>query len=99
MLLIYTALNLVLYGAIAYISFRILFKIKLKLNLATKTIFWMTLTALALRILFTLFQWWTNNFASSPAKQYFLYCINSVVFVFYLNNVTRVIQSWMLIGN
>jgi hypothetical protein len=98
LLLIYMLVNSVLYGAIVYLSFRILFKIRLQLNFLTKTIFWLTLAALALRILFTMFQWATNNFKTSPSKQYFLYCLNSVVFVFYLNNVTRVISSWLLIG-
>lgn len=60
--------NMVLYCLIVALSLRLLFKIKLKLNLATKSIFYLNLLALALRILFTFWQYVVDNFQSSAGK-------------------------------
>lgn len=52
-ILMYIIANLVLYCLIVVLSLSLLIKIKLKLNLATKSIFYLNIVALGLRILFT----------------------------------------------
>lgn len=91
-------LNLILFILIAALSLLLLSKIKLKLNLATKSVYYLNLTALALRILFTFWQFIRQDFETTAGKQYFLFSCEAVIFVFYLNNVSRVIASWMLIN-
>ena len=89
--------NFILFFIICVLSFALLFKIKLKLNLATKISFYLNLIALGLRFLFTFWQYKFDDFTSTAGKQIFLFTIDSVVFIFYLNNVSRVIASWMVV--
>lgn len=91
--------NLVLLTIIVIISLLLLHKIKLKLNFTTKSVFYLNLGALLLRILFTWWQFFWASFETSAGKQTFLFVCESVIFIFYLNNVARVIASWILFRN
>ncbi len=55
--------------------------------------------ALGLRIMFTVWQYVIGDFGTTIGKQIFVYIVDSIVFVFVLNNFGRVIASWMLINS
>ena len=77
----------------------LLSKIKLKLKLATKMVFYFNTVSLCMRMLFTVWQYTYGTFQMTRGKQYFVFACESVCFCFYLYNATRVIASWMLIHN
>ena len=91
--------NLTLFSIIAIISLLLLHKIKLKLNVTTKSVFYLNLVALLLRILFTWWEYFFDDFVTTVGKQSYLFFCESVIFVFYLNNVARVIASWILFNS
>ena len=62
--------NLVLLTIIVIISLLLLHKIKLKLNFMTKSVFYLNLGALLLRILFTWWQFFFNNFVTKSFTTY-----------------------------
>lgn len=90
--------NVILYLSIVLLSLSLLLKIKIKLNLETKLVYYLNICALGLRILFTFWQYKFDDFSVTTGKQYFIFTVDSVIFVFYLNNVSRVVASWMLIN-
>jgi len=59
----------------------------------------LNIVALGLRIMFTVWQYVIRDFGTTIGKQIFLYIVDSIVFVFLLNNFGRVIASWMLINS
>ena len=93
------SLNIVFYVLIVLLSIRLLHKIKLKLNLQTRLGFYLNIVALGLRIMFTVWQYLIRDFGTTIGKQIFVYIVDSIIFVFVLNNFGRVIASWMLINS
>ena len=59
----------------------------------------MNIVALGLRIMFTVWQYIIRDFGTTIGKQIFVYIVDSIIFVFVLNNFGRVIASWMLINS
>lgn len=91
------AASLTLLIVIVVLTCYLLSKIKLKLKLTTKLVFYCNVVSLCLRMLFTVWQYTYGTFQMTRAKQYFVFSCESVCFCFYLYNATRVIASWMLI--
>lgn len=89
-------LNSLLYLCIVGTSLRLLCRIKVRLNLQTKSLFYLNLVALGLRILFALWQFIENSFTVTVGKLIFVFALDSVTFAFYLSSVARVVASWTL---
>ena len=91
--------SLTLLVVIFVLTCLLLSKIKLKLKLTTKMVFYFNMVSLCMRMLFTVWQYTYGTFQMTRGKQYFVFACESVCFCFYLYNATRVIASWMLIHN
>jgi hypothetical protein len=96
--LILFGVNCLIYLALLSITCLILFRIKVKLNLATQLSFLSVLFALLMHILLSVYWYTEDNRDQTIFINCYIYLYQSFIVAFYIVNFGRVLVSWMLLS-
>ena len=81
---------------ILVISMQIWRDLKIKLNFYVQLGFILNFIALIIRLVINIVSYNDGKYDNNAAKQYLYWAVDSIFFLFYLNNFSRVLLSWLL---